>query len=77
MRNEIQTGLPQAPHPACQACQAKKVGDELRSLDSQIFNECARSARLRASEHNAQSSEEDRAVGRGANRNRLVLKTDN
>jgi hypothetical protein len=54
-----------------------KGGDELRSLESQIFNECARSARLRASEHNAQSSEEDRAVGRGANRNRLVLKTDN
>jgi hypothetical protein len=46
-------------------------------LKLQIFNVCARSARLRASEHNAQSNEEDRAVWRGANRNGLFFKTDN
>jgi hypothetical protein len=46
-------------------------------LELQIFNVCARSARLRASERNAQFNAEDRAVSRGANRTGLFFKTDN
>lgn len=71
----VETAKP-SPHLACQERQAE-CGEPLWPLESQLFNERAYSARMRASEHNTQHSEVDSGVLRSANRKSLFFRTDN